>query len=359
MAHSVCKILALLGLLAATLPQRSAAAQEPSLPGPWPQQRAHSAAASNQQCEACHVAIAREWRGSYHRRANSDPAFRLAVQREPMPFCRRCHAPEADPRRVATGWAAQNGVACVTCHELDGRITSGAGNNSPSHGRPHPLKRDARLSGDAACIRCHEFAFPDGKWRREPDYMQLTISEHRASPYADISCTDCHMPRVLGASGRPHRSHAFLAGHDQQTVRAALQVEAARSGDAVVLRLTPQRVGHALPTGDLFRRIVLTLTTEGEPHRRLEQRDLMRQLGNEQPFPGHPVRVVQGDDRLTGQTEHRFALPPRAAQLPVRWRVTYQRVVVPGSLHGGGGILDGEVLLASGVLLPDWGRATQ
>ena len=350
MRSSCPRLGALWCLLLVRGPGRVSAAAALALPGPAPQQRQQSPAGLNKECEKCHPAIAREWRDSYHRLANQDPAFQRALAREPAPFCRRCHAPEADPSRDATGWAAENGVACVTCHVLDGQIVSG--NVHPGKPAPHPLRRDARLAEPAACARCHEFQFPDGRLRRRPEFMQLTLTEHRAAADATTSCVSCHMPRVPDGKGGSHRSHQFLGGHDELKLRAALHVQAVRHSDRVTLHLTPQHVGHALPTGDLFRRLVLQLQVDGEPNLPGLRRDLMRHFEAVQELPGKRVRVTASDDRLTGPTAISFPLPPQAQNRPVRWQVTYERVAFPFDQRGGQAAVDGAVVLDSGTLAP-------
>jgi hypothetical protein len=182
--------------------------------------------------------------------------------------------------------------------------------------------------------------------------MQLTMSEHHASEQASRSCIDCHMPRIRGRTGGLHRSHAFLAGHDEPTLRSALRVAATRSRDAVTLLLTPQQVGHAFPTGDLFRRLVLTVAAEGEPSLPAQHRELQRHFTNVQQLPGHPVRVTAQDDRLTGPTAISFPLPALAADRNVQFRVVYQRVAFPTDSRSGRAEVDGEVLLSSGSLPP-------
>src|ERR1700727_480519 len=51
----------------------------------------------NATCEGCHAEIAAEWRASMHHHAFDDPQFARPLAIEPLPFCRGCHAPEADP----------------------------------------------------------------------------------------------------------------------------------------------------------------------------------------------------------------------------------------------------------------------
>jgi hypothetical protein len=215
------------------------------------------------------------------------------------------------------------------------------------------VRRDPRLSSEGACLRCHEFQFPDGRLRRRAELMQRTVSEHHASAEGNRSCIDCHMPRLRGPSGGLHRSHSFLSGHDAPTLRAALRVEATRSRDSVTLLLTPQQVGHAFPTGDLFRRLVLTVAPEGAPRLPVQHRELQRHFINEKQLPGHPVRVTARDDRLTGPTAISFPLPALAEGRSVHYRIVYQRVAFPTDSGKGRAAVDGEVLLGSGTLPPE------
>lgn len=327
----------LIGLAAAGGAPVRAEAGATGLPGPAPQRREKPAAAINAECERCHVAIAAEWRDSYHRRAYSDESFQRALAREPLAFCRRCHAPESDPREPATGWAHDSGVACVTCHLIGGSIRTGLGGRASTEPSPHPVQRDARLSADAACASCHEFQFPDAHARRRPELMQATLREHRASSQAAVPCIDCHMPRQ--ADG--HRSHRFLGGHDAETVRGALTVQARREAGEAVLMLMPRKVGHALPTGDLFRRLVVEVESAGAAP---QARYLMRRFSTQQQLG--LVRVTTGDTRLVGPTELRFPLGTG----PARFRVRYQRVAFPRDHRGGPAEIDGEIEIVAGEI---------
>lgn len=326
----------LLGLCGAGgVPFVAQAGDVTGLPGPAPQSRSQSAAASNAECERCHVAIAAEWRDSYHKKAYSDEAFQRALAREPLAFCRRCHAPEAAPQRDATGWARDSGVACVTCHLIGDSIRTGTTGRTSEEPPPHPVHRDPRLSADAACARCHEFQFPDAHARRRPELMQATLREHRASSEAATACIDCHMPRQPDG----HRSHRFLGGHDAETVRGALGVKARREPGEAVLTLVPRKVGHAFPTGDLFRRLVVEVEQAGASP---QARHLMRRFSTEQQLG--LVRVTAGDTRLFGPTELRFPLGTG----PARYRVRYQRVAFPRDHRGGPAEIDGEIELLAG-----------
>lgn len=331
----------LIGLCATSgAPVSAQAGGAAGLPGPAPQRRGQPAAAINAECERCHVTITAEWRDSYHRRAYTDDAFQRALAREPLAFCRRCHAPESDPQEPATGWARESGVACVTCHLIGGSIRTGLGGRAAAEPSPHPVQRDQRLSADAACASCHEFQFPDAHARRRPELMQATLREHRASSEAPVPCIDCHMPRQ--ADG--HRSHRFLGGHDAETVRGALVVQAKREAGEAVLTLIPRKVGHALPTGDLFRRLVVEVVEIGAPGTAPQARYLMRRFSTQQQLG--MVRVTTEDTRLVGPTELRFPLNTG----PARFRVRYQRVAFPRDHRGGPAEIDGEIEILAGQI---------
>ena len=77
------------------------------------------------------------------------------------------------------------------------------------------------------------------------------------------------MPWRAGADGRRHRSHAFPGSRDPSMLARAIDVEvdAVRSADGSIrarVRVEPAHVGHAFPTGDLFRRAELRVFVEGD-----------------------------------------------------------------------------------------------
>jgi hypothetical protein len=67
---------------------------------------------------------------------------------------------------------------------------------------------------------------------------------------------------------RRHRSHAFVASRDPAFVRQAVRVQAVRDdATTILLTLSPGNVGHAFPTGDLFRRLVVVAEVPGDDGR--------------------------------------------------------------------------------------------
>jgi len=329
------------------------------LPGPAPRGRdPNEAAALNGKCEACHVEIALEWRGSLHARSHTDEVYQRAFAIEPLPFCQGCHAPEADASREVPISVGEIGVACVTCHVLGGEVVAARhGDDRPQAAQqrapaPHPVLRDARLATTAACAGCHEFAFPDSGARSTPELMQATVSEHARSKHRDRSCADCHMPETRHGSVS-HRSHAFAGGRDAALVQSAVKVTAERSREGARISITPRELGHAFPTGDLFRRLEVSAEAIGGEWQVVtaKRRYLARHF-QRQPSPfGVVLRAATTDDRpLAAVVEVDLQLGFAAAGLPIAWRVAYQRVEHPRSEREQDSQVEGEIEIEIGTL---------
>jgi hypothetical protein len=330
-----------------------------AMPHPAPQS-ARDANAENSRCETCHAEIAGEWRASMHARADTDPVYRRALALEPLAFCRACHAPEADPGADAPAILSALGVACVTCH------VTAAGQNAPTLAgtagggvaAPHAVLRAQGFATAAACASCHEFDFPTHAPGQRPDRMQSTVSEHATSAYADASCASCHMPLTVSAAasgGRKHRSHLFAASHDAAQLSAAVTVGARRtSALGITLTLAPGQVGHAFPTGDLFRRLVVTAEAVGddwivlgEASRALHRRFELREIA-----PGQTGRHVVGDDRVgVGRPQPlTFDLGEVARGRAIAWRVEYQRVEHPVGTDDSRAVVAASIVVAEGLV---------
>src|SRR3712207_728161 len=109
-------------LAVALLPVIARSGGAPPMPAPAPIHRDGDPARSNAACESCHPDVAAEWRASSHRTAYTDPVFQRALAREPSPFCRGCHAPEAPPEDEPPARLGEIGVGCVTCHVVGGKV---------------------------------------------------------------------------------------------------------------------------------------------------------------------------------------------------------------------------------------------
>lgn len=331
-----------------------------AMPGPAPRGRdAATASALNATCTGCHGEIAAEWRASFHAQAQHDAAYQRAFALEPLPFCQGCHAPETDANRPVPELAADLGVGCVTCHVVGEHLLASPRSAETGSGTPpHPVTRSREFASVGACAGCHQFAFPDLAARGQLALMQATVHEHAQSGLPDLPCASCHMPRV-GSGANQHLSHAFPGGHDPGFVKGALRVRAERTAaNRVLLVLQTERVGHAFPTGDLFRRLEVSVEAIGEDYQTVSsaRRYLSRHWSEKQQL-ARVVRQVKRDDRVrqTAQ-EVELELPlgsdGSAAALPVAWRVAYQRVEHPRSEADEDSVLDGEIEIASGTLPP-------
>jgi hypothetical protein len=210
-------------------------------------------------CGECHPRHLREWRGSAHGSSGTNAVFLAELGERRNPFCVRCHAPRGAP---------EAGVDCAACHVRQGAVL----NPTVSGRAPHESRAEPNLAGTIACARCHDFAF-----ERQPDLrLQATVEEWMTSTHRDESCQGCHMPR-RGA----HHAHHFPGGLDDALVRDALRVEAraerSRDDTRVTLQLSAAAAGHAVPTGDIFRRIEVRAWPTDRP-RHAETRWLARRF---------------------------------------------------------------------------------
>jgi hypothetical protein len=292
--------------------------------------------AENARCEACHAAIAAEWRTSEHRRAFSDGPFQAAYAVEPTAFCAGCHAPEDNAPSTASA-ASRLGVGCVTCHlvgdtVLAARHEGTSGGGSPA---PHRIVRTVAFAGSAACASCHDFSFGDDDRRELPLPMQDTAHEHQRSADHTTPCAGCHLPTTPGE--HPHRSHAFASTRDPEAHRRAVTVETKRAPaepTTLELTLTLHGVGHAYPTGDLFRRVRVHAEVVGADGqiRAAQTRFLGRSFALATGLDHAPLRVAAADTRLSVDgrsptTTLRLELGEAARDRPIRYEVALERVL--------------------------------
>lgn len=321
-------------------------------------ERRAQAELTNDGCVACHADEGREWADSLHRAAYTNEAFSASYAREPLDFCLDCHSPETAPHQgPPEGAAAEDGVGCVSCHLEKGTSAVRAGPRARSGvAAPHALARTEAFAGSEACASCHEFEFPKSIRHPAGSLMQLTITEHRESEHADLSCADCHM-KVAGKGASRHRRHDFVSSRDPAFMRAALDVRVKRRGEDLVFDLDPVLVGHAYPTGDLFRRLELRVDTLETGVWATKRRTfLARHFRPTSPGTSHvqEPEPPEPDDRIRGQTSIEIDLGP-AANAELRWSVRYQRVDDRDARHPEKSTLAGEIVLAEGVL-PGVGR---
>ncbi len=302
------------------------------------------------ECAQCHEEIAEQWARSRHHTSFTNADFQRSYEREPLAFCRDCHAPALD-RFVDSVQAEQLGVGCLDCH-LEGEALLASGSPRQPSEAPHVLLRSSELA-TRSCARCHEFEFPARSWRPKGTMMQTTMREHAASEFADRSCAACHMP----SPDVELASHEFGSTRDPEAMRRALSVEARREGNALVLELRPNEVGHAFPTGDLFRRLELHAELVSREGSVLASRTryLARHFAPRRHPDGrlnHAAMLTVPDDRLTGPTTIRLELEPRSADPSAElvWWVDYERVDHRDSHEPENSTIADELRLAEGRL---------
>jgi len=323
-----------------------------AMPAPGPISRATNVTALDAECTRCHAEAAATWRGSLHAQSFTDPVYQRSFSLEPTRFCHDCHAPEKS--------SAEHGIGCVTCHDpaaTGAVLAAPASDDAKARAGTdaHRIVRDARFATDGACASCHDFPFPDIEARgHDGARMQRTIGEHRASRFADRTCASCHMPKTAQRG----KSHAFTVVTDIAMLRRALVVKAARrDGDRVELDLEPGAVGHAFPTGDLFRRLLVVAEVTAEDYRIVARAE--RTLGRHFRFEpsasagGAKVQREVDDDRIDRPRRIALDLGEPAKGKTITWRVEYQRVE---SMRGDQATIADTIVVAGGLLEEPGGR---
>lgn len=285
------------------------------------------------ECAGCHEREVAEWQGSLHRASFTDRDFQTSFALEPEEFCFKCHAPLAKDRADTAGAAL--GAACVSCHSL-----------APGHAEGRTT-----VASTVGCGGCHEFTFP-----HQRELMQSTMTEHARSPFADRSCTSCHMART--ADG--HRDHRFDVSRNEALLRAALDVKTRRTKEGVEVSLVTRDVGHAMPTGDLFRRLLIVVRAEDAEGMPLGEEEVV--LGRRFDRGGGTTRERE-DTRVASARDVAVTGEWITAAPHVKVEVRYERVAqtadVPDS-RGGlqrydrvfGAVTLAEVVLEAGEPAP-------
>jgi len=339
------------GLLTAAAPL----APHETLPGPWSPNKpvqANQAINVNQGCVGCHEEIAAEWQASLHAEAYTNPEFQRALHEEPLPFCKGCHAPEADPKKADNSALQRLGVSCVSCHVVKLGILASPGGTGSTDNPTHPVVRQASFATLAACANCHQFAFPGESETMAYNLMQSTINEFRVTSDDASGCAVCHMP--VTATG--HRSHRFDVTRNASRLRAALRVSARRNGHhRVEISLASKAVAHAFPTGDLFRRLAVEVEALGPEFSQVEAHTLYlaREFETTHTEGGVKRRRLVRDARLPAGGQARalvFEWDNDISKVPIHFRVVYQRVQHPGKVGQPDAEIAGELELASGEL---------
>ncbi|MCA3011715.1 MAG: hypothetical protein INH41_04870 [Myxococcaceae bacterium] len=200
-------------------------------------------------CARCHREQAAAHASSRHATAAREPVFTVSMENARSPWCLTCHQPE----RGAAG------LTCRSCHGVKGQPGAVLG----VHGRrlagvaAHPIVVEPALS-TSSCRGCHEFPSPSfdhlGRVTLSPRPMQATVSEMLAHD-PSLTCAACH------------DVHAPRGAHDPATLRKGLRLSARAVDGGTELSVTAVGTAHRLPTGDSFRRLVLSVCDDPECRR--------------------------------------------------------------------------------------------
>lgn len=281
---------------------------------------------SARACGGCHEAEYRQWAGSRHASAFTNPLFNASFGRKPQAWCVHCHAPLPEQLPPALAPDARKaepllaeGVNCAACHVRGGEVLS-AREPGPAALSAHPVRREPKLGSSEFCGGCHQFnvpAFGVHPFRYSQTPMQETLAEWTSSTAAarGVSCQGCHM-----AGG----SHGFPGAHAPGLVAGALSVTFEKQGGRLFAEVRARDVGHRVPTGDPFRRLRLRLCREPACTSPLATRFLMRR------FETRGSGWTPGED-TTVPVETASTAPVRRLEFPLtgplpevlHWRLDY------------------------------------
>ncbi|MFK7985364.1 MAG: hypothetical protein AB8I08_04970 [Sandaracinaceae bacterium] len=284
-------------------------------------------AQADAECVRCHAPTT----ASFGAHAWTDPIVVAERGDDTTGWCGSCHRPSGpstggQPANAPSTNEPSSGVGCVDCHVDQGVVLSP---RSPTaSGLAAHAMRAAEWDGVRECAGCHEFRFPGANDTRnvvfDPEgWLQRTASEWRSSPARQRgeTCVSCHMP---------DGGHAMRAAEGQLEVSA--RARSTDGGANALVTLTARGMGHAFPTGDMYRALEVRVWAPGAPERAVTQRltrhfargadRLRREVLDTRLVPGEPRRVLL---RVSGSnlSELRWSvsllrLPPeRAARMRV------------------------------------------
>lgn len=232
-------------------------------------------------CGTCHQAIYREWSGSMHAKAWSDPYFQVDLLFDgSQQICLNCHTPLVDqqehlvlgfrdrqkfrpilePNPAFDPVLRDEGVTCAVCHVRNGMIVGPYGTDRA----PHAVQADpAMTSGVKPCERCH--VVPGDRWDTFYAVPPCGTVAEIAKSGREPDCIGCHMPAIRRSAAedgpvRAGRRHLFMGGHVPDQVKKAVQVQYERRGKGrFTVTLTNIGASHFVPTGTPDRHLTLEL----------------------------------------------------------------------------------------------------
>lgn len=266
---------------------------------------------SSESCRECHADVWREWEGSHHRIAWSNPEVGRLSDGFRNRECAACHLPlpvawtGAGRRTLPRATRFDEGVGCIDCHvDRDGRVL--ATRDVPD--APCAPRRDDGLASVDLCASCHNQHGTTDQWRASP------------AAAAGTTCHACHMPEVPRAHGRGGRDHAFRGAHDVDMLRSAGRFDTGVEAGELALTLTNSGAGHNLPTEERHRAVDLVVRfvdaegRAGEWQRAFRFRQPYRDEAGEdtqlRAGAAHTVRVAIPADAVRAEARAWYRLQP-------------------------------------------------
>lgn len=286
-------------------------------------------------CKSCHETVYNNWHASRHKVALTNELYRESHAREPSPWCVNCHAPLRLSGSEKLPYRGEEGVSCLVCHARGGEIlTGGAPAAKPGNSFSHQYRIDPQFKDERLCEHCHDFNFPtavsamsEGKDFHYTDQaMQSTVAEYRASAYyGKVTCQGCHVFSGTAAS------HSFPGGHALERLKKDLRIEVVRENtESITLRIYAQGIGHAFPTGDLFRTLRVRLVDPwGRLTREVELRHYFEPVAAKKRSDKSPLKLRVGEETLPPPqldyiSMREYALPwPQATSVTTELYIDY------------------------------------
>jgi hypothetical protein len=253
---------------------------------------------SSKDCGACHEGIYEEWSNTRHRVAFTNKLYKESHEKEPLIWCVNCHAPimksNGDPEKIQDRLFVEDGVSCIVCHKRGDKILTA---RIPSKPKEHEYIEVKEMRRSEFCENCHQFNFPVGtgnvphknfKFSNQP--MQNTFTEWQMSYfYGKETCQDCHMETKTN-----YKTHNFPGGHNRDYLAKTFSLSLEKvSDDDAKLIVTAKRLGHAFPTGDLFRTLVIRLLDKkGEEIKKINLRYVYTEIESNRNSQTHSAKKL-------------------------------------------------------------------
>jgi hypothetical protein len=224
---------------------------------------------NSKDCGVCHKEIYSEWETTRHKVAFTNELYKKSHEKEPLVWCLNCHAPflkdKGNPEKIEDRVLTDEGVSCLVCHKRGDKILTA---RIPQNPKEHSYIEVKEMRRSEFCENCHQFNFPVGtgnvphkdfKFSNQP--MQNTFTEWQMSYFfGKETCQDCHMKPKDG-----YRTHSFPGGHNADYLAKTFSLKMNRiSNRETKLTIIAKQLGHAFPTGDLFRSLVVRLLDKNE-----------------------------------------------------------------------------------------------